>query len=194
MALWLALDQVSETERVARQAGRLRPLDGPSGRPTFLHLAGARSLGPWARWQRPPGQAASCRALDFTTRPLRRIPWLVEPSIQTCSRYIGGILLRTEECWLYHLRSYDAMIFLYAESGLLSLYWKELDTFVQAIGMKGNISSFLLEKKNEMKQIILSWSPADKAPTTRKSLAEFLSRSRLESSARSSLQSRTVRP
>ena len=44
------------------------------------------------------GEAASCRALDFTRRPLRRIPSLVEPSIQTCSRYVEGVLLRIEEC------------------------------------------------------------------------------------------------
>ena len=112
MALWLALDQVSETERVARQAGRLRPLDGPSGRPTFLHLAGARSLGPWARWQRPLRASGIMQGSRFHHTALRRIPLLVEPSIQMCSRYKGGVLLRTEEC---------LMIPLYADSGLESV-------------------------------------------------------------------------
>ena len=75
MALWLALDQVSETERVARQAGRLRPMMGQVAAPlfsTFLPELVVSDLG--LDGNAHSGQAASCRALDFTTRPLRKIP------------------------------------------------------------------------------------------------------------------------
>ena len=112
MALWLALDQVSETERVARQAGRLRPTMGQVAAPLFSTLPELVVSDLGLDGNAHSGQAASCRALDFTRRPLRRIPSLVEPSIQTCSRYKGGVLLRTEEC---------LMIPLYADSGLESV-------------------------------------------------------------------------
>ena len=101
MALWLALDQVSETERVARQAGRLRPLDlGPSGRPTFLHLAGARSLGPWARWQRPLRGGGIMQGSRFhQNAPSQNslAGGTIHSDVLNCSRYVGGILM-TEDC------------------------------------------------------------------------------------------------